>query len=383
MTSAPSAATTPNVQNTLNCSEALPVSLSSQADSHARIFPPLEKVQALREVGRGCGVKWQELSAKYDPDSHSWKTHRCLFSEDLAPSSVTLPKWGMMLDGVCWELMMPERHTGGNESGLWRTPMACDWKNMDCSNQIYLQDQVKIWPTPTSSTGGPEPDGKTGRKLTTHAGGQLNPNWVELLMGWPKCWTSISHCCIFEYNKWLRGFSDVSHEKSRTETVRSVWKNDESKKTSQRKAGRCKDIQKTEVLFSLVREHPKVGHEIGLALAGKKVQKSTLRMLWNRIKASGTSFGQRLQELGCFQFADFVHMVSQVYPSYGKEAWQDGTWEFATNRVEVNVKNRVDRLKAIGNGQVPAVAALAWQTMTPLDTTPAITDNTGEDHKGR
>jgi hypothetical protein len=28
------------------------------------------------------------------------------------------------------------------------------------------------------------------------------------------------------------------------------------------------------------------------------------------------------------------------------------------------VANRVDRLKAIGNGQVPAVAALAWRTLT-------------------
>jgi hypothetical protein len=27
------------------------------------------------------------------------------------------------------------------------------------------------------------------------------------------------------------------------------------------------------------------------------------------------------------------------------------------------VDNRVDRLKAIGNGQVPAVAALAWNTL--------------------
>ena len=26
---------------------------------------------------------------------------------------------------------------------------------------------VKMWPTPTASTGGPEPEGKTGRKLST------------------------------------------------------------------------------------------------------------------------------------------------------------------------------------------------------------------------
>ena len=227
MTSAPSAATTQNVQNTLNCSEALPASLSSRADSHARIFPPLEKAQALREVGQGCGVKWLELSAKYDPDSHSWKTHRCLFPEVLQPSSVTLPNWGMMLDGVCWELMMPAHRTDGNESGLW--------------------------PTPTSSIGGIEPAGETGRKLVTavaHGGsttrqiwptprayestesmeticarrektgqghlnmtavvntmekkkGQLNPNWVEWLMGWPIGWTDLKPLGTDRFRQWL------------------------------------------------------------------------------------------------------------------------------------------------------------------------------------
>ena len=33
-------------------------------------------------------------------------------------------------------------------------------------------------------------------------------------------------------------------------------------------------------------------------------------------------------------------------------------------RVATGVKHRVERLKAIGNGQVPAVAALAWQILT-------------------
>ena len=32
-------------------------------------------------------------------------------------------------------------------------------------------------------------------------------------------------------------------------------------------------------------------------------------------------------------------------------------------RVADGVANRVDRIRAIGNGQVPAVAALAWRTL--------------------
>ncbi len=33
-------------------------------------------------------------------------------------------------------------------------------------------------------------------------------------------------------------------------------------------------------------------------------------------------------------------------------------------RVATNIKDRVNRLKAIGNGQVPQVAALAWEILT-------------------
>ena len=55
---------------------------------------------------------------------------------------------------------------------------------------------------------------------------------------------------------------------------------------------------------------------------------------------------------------------------------QDGTWWDCdpsetphrdgeiVGRVTVGVKARVDRLKAIGNGQVPAVVRLAWQILT-------------------
>jgi len=33
-------------------------------------------------------------------------------------------------------------------------------------------------------------------------------------------------------------------------------------------------------------------------------------------------------------------------------------------RMVDGISNRVDRLKALGNGQVPSVAALAWETLT-------------------
>jgi hypothetical protein len=41
-----------------------------------------------------------------------------------------------------------------------------------------------------------------------------------------------------------------------------------------------------------------------------------------------------------------------------------GNWERDVPRVGNNIKNRDERLKAIGNGQVPRVAAVAWRILT-------------------
>ena len=49
---------------------------------------------------------------------------------------------------------------------------------------------------------------------------------------------------------------------------------------------------------------------------------------------------------------------------YGKSSW----WEIEPNvgRVADGVAARVDRLKAIGNGQVPLCAATAWRILNDL-----------------
>jgi len=56
-----------------------------------------------------------------------------------------------------------------------------------------LVDFVRIWPTPTqadasSGPGNASTDGGSDN-LRTVVGGQLNPTWVEWLMGFPPGWT--------------------------------------------------------------------------------------------------------------------------------------------------------------------------------------------------
>jgi hypothetical protein len=212
---------------------------------HARTFQSPEKAQASTDKQAACGDTWRESSVRYDRDSSSWKTHRCLFTEVLPESSVTLPRWGSMRDGVCWERTTSARPTSGTASGLWPTPNlptggrsvkhVTDWRGRTAYHngkkvQVGLEAAVKLWPTPTVDDRSnvtrksgkfqsltrkvmfPTPQAsdcrnrgsadtpaiarriEAGKQITltmTVTGGQLNPTWVEWLMGWPLEWTAL------------------------------------------------------------------------------------------------------------------------------------------------------------------------------------------------
>jgi len=123
-------------------------------------------------------------------------------------------------------------------------------------------------------------------------------------------------------------------------------------------------ISTEEILLSFVCEYEAGTDQVGMALQGKEISEEGMRVLWNWGKASGSSYRRELQKRCGEELPDFVHLVSQVYPSYGQKAWEDGTWEFATTRVAHGVKDRVNRLKAIGNGQVPQCAAVAFNILS-------------------
>lgn len=51
---------------------------------------------------------------------------------------------------------------------------------------------------------------------------------------------------------------------------------------------------------------------------------------------------------------------------YSPEALRNGSWEHGVPRVAKGVKNRVARLKALGNGQVPACMVQAWHVLNRI-----------------
>jgi len=202
-------------------------------DSRVRTSAQPAKVSASRESGHPCGNTWQESSAKFDRNSLSWKTHQCLWEEDLPSSSLTLPNWGMMQSGVLWERITLPRLTSEIEFGLLLpTPTCADAtmgailndktkfitlksgrlrkiSNQGISGSIGLARTVAMWATPQSR------DFRTGqrsrwenpertRNLNDQIGGQLNPTWVEWLMGWPLGWTDCAASATDKFRQWQK-----------------------------------------------------------------------------------------------------------------------------------------------------------------------------------
>jgi len=244
--------------------------MSSAPAGRARTSVALEKAQDSAENGRAYGLMWPASSAKFDRATSSWKIHPCLFPEESMSCSVTLPKWGTMRRGELSALATPELRTSASGSGYWPTARTrgiiggsgaremiqnkvINGELSECEAEKMLG--VKLWPTPaardykgansrkhceTNGTGRKHmdqlanavafpdlrfatpqardfPTGQRSRwenqdrtrNLNDQIGGQLNPTWVEWLMGWPICWTSMEPITDLEWRGWETDPADV------------------------------------------------------------------------------------------------------------------------------------------------------------------------------
>lgn len=94
---------------------------------------------------------------------------------------------------------------------------------------MNLQTAVKMLPTPAardfrspnskpySERGG----GRKGEQLPNVIGGQLNPDWVEWLMGWPIGWTDLGPLNLTAFREWQEEFRIVSGGSKASATDRS------------------------------------------------------------------------------------------------------------------------------------------------------------------
>jgi len=189
-----------------------------RADSRVRTYPLPEMGPGSMASVRAYGGKWQESSAKYDLDSSSWRTHRCLWEEALPWSSVTLPSWGMTRSGFVYQHPTAERPISAIDCGLWPTPTVHGNHNRPGASKtagLGLSTAAKMWPTPTA--GSPKSGGTmqewggsrnwVRKEQPELASGQLNPDWVEWLMGWPIGWTDLKPLEMAKFHEWQRQHS--------------------------------------------------------------------------------------------------------------------------------------------------------------------------------
>lgn len=219
------------------------------ADFPAQTYQLPVKGQVLTEKLPASGQKWPVSWMRYDRVSSTWKIAQHSLFGDSDEFLETWPRWGLMHNGECWGLSTPEHPTSGNEYGLWATPAASDGTrggtitaNMTGQSLPQMINTPERWPTPTRSMCTiqdfeqakyhsskrppyrecyPTPCAQDAKNSTlppsqldrdsipgyllksgNQPGGQLNPTWVEWLMGWPLGWTDLKPLAMDKFQQW-------------------------------------------------------------------------------------------------------------------------------------------------------------------------------------
>ena len=201
----------------------------------------------LKTTQDGYGQSLGDSFAFFDHEQLCWKTSQVSLLPDLESSLVIWPRSGMTRNGTAYQLQplapltaaiafSSSLHHGPNSDGiwptamtqdhstrfaqggmplgmaarLWPTPLGRDWKGpTGKSGWNSVPDAVitagKLWPTPCASddrdrgnlsTPAIQRRAEKGKQLNlsmvvSKTSGNLNPQWVEWLMGFPAGWTDL------------------------------------------------------------------------------------------------------------------------------------------------------------------------------------------------
>lgn len=368
--------------------------MSYREGFHARTSAQQDEAQELMESDQECGEKWLASFVKFDPDTHSWRTHQCSLLGDLELFSQNWPQWGLMRDGECWEQRMLEQTIRGTESGLspdgvatFHTPNTTGLDGGSNSRKA-LRKRQENWPTPDANCGsmGTQPDWKPVRKsgqpaqytinqavrdrmfptpqasdyrdrgnlsnpsiqkraekgkqlnlsMVVHpTSGKLNSDWVEWLMNWPIKWSEINGFEKKEFERWTQTSATPLQSFKR---VRTMWWDSDPSQTpfrpqpNEQSEEQCSDTLSGMSWDASCKREMEGSHE--------RTDLSLLRKNFYIQESEGENLQSGVREQTCVD-------ETQIVPRVGGSS-------IAT----------VDRLKAIGNGQVPLCAATAFRILS-------------------
>jgi len=179
-----------------------PQSTSSLVASPAKTSVLQDLVEAWLESEAAYSLKSSDLQKKLERRLCFSKTSQQLELEDFEKLSEHLPKWGMTVAGRVSLPQALEPLTSESDGFCWQTPTVQDANGRTYHNQrdgsvrLSLLGQI-MYPTPTATDYGSNNHGvkegkaKSKSSLCEKVGGQLNPMWVEWLMGYPIGWTEL------------------------------------------------------------------------------------------------------------------------------------------------------------------------------------------------
>lgn len=116
----------------------------------------------------------------------------------MLPAAVKLWPTPRSTDGEHGGRVTPRKsREGGNlieavSAQTFPTPSSRDWKGGASAESLAAR--------------GKSPDNTLPDAIERGTGGQLNPDWVELLMGWPRGWTALAPLDPAHFATWLDAF---------------------------------------------------------------------------------------------------------------------------------------------------------------------------------